>query len=646
MSDPEQSSIERLSRSLYARTAERLGIRRRAPRGRVGEEIKESWGGGPDALQGSGVREELTLSLMRLTHRSSPLRVVFFFALAFFALSVGLSAYLLLRGTNVVSTQNIDIAIDGPVIVDGGKEAQFQITVTNNNTTQLELADLLVEYPQGTRSADNITQELLRHRESLGYINSGRSVSRTVRAVLFGEEGGEKEIVVTVEYRVPNSNAIFYKEKNFTLAIGSTPISLLVDSLEESTSGQELHFKVAVVSNATAPIERVLLRAEYPFGFTFKNASIKPSFGESVWELGDLPAGARKNIEITGVLEGQSDEERVFRFSVGVQSEKDERALGATFITVARPVVVKRPFIGARIAINGETAKQVAVRSNEPVRVDIAWDNALPIRIRDVAIEAKLSGIAFQRNSVTPSRGFYRSLDSTVLFNGQTDPALSLVEAGVSGVASFTFLTPAVTADLRNPEIVISVNIRANRAGEVGVPEEISSGAAAKAILASDLSVRAFALRSGGPFQNTGPFPPKAEQESTYTVMWSVTNSANAVSGIKVSAALPSYMRYVGVVSPNTEKLSFSGVGGIIAWDIGALPAGVGAVTPPRQVAFQVALTPSASQIGAAPALLGETVVVGEDRFTGTGVSGRAPALDTALREDPAFVTGQEIVQP
>lgn len=643
MSDLDQSGIERLKKSLYSRTKTPEGVRRKAPREGVGDEIKTNWGG-------SFPEEKTMLSVMRpLTEKAFPLRTVFFFALAFFAISVGISAYLLLRGTNVVSTQNIDIVIDGPVSVDGGKEAQFQITVTNNNTVPLQLADLLVQYPPGTRSADNINAEHVRYRESLGDIAPGRSASRNVRAVLFGEEKSVKNITATVEYRVPNSNAIFYKEKGFELTIGSTPVSLVVDSLQETTSGQEITFAISVVSNSAAPLQNVLVRGEFPFGFTFKDANPEPSFGENVWELHDLAPGAKKNIQLRGVIEGQDNEERVFRFSVGIQSEKDERALGALFLTIARPLVVKRPFISAQIALNGKSAKQISVGSGRETRVDIAWENSLPVKVNDVVIEAKLSGPAWERSSVSAPRGFYRSSDNTVIFNSQTDEALRVVEAAGAGIESFTFLTPSLSsgaADLRGGEVTIAVNIRARRTTEAGVPEDISSGASAKVVVNSDLVVSSAALRTTGPFVNTGPYPPKAEQESTYAVVWTIANSSNVVSGVKVSASLPSYMRFVGAVSPSTEKISYSAVGGVVTWDVGSLSPGVGFGSLPRQAAFQVALTPSLSQVGTVPLIVGEVSARGEDRFTGEDVSDVAGAIDTELRTDPSFTDGQQIVQP
>ena len=86
-----------------------------------------------------------------------------------------------------------------------------------------ELADLLVEYPKGTRSSGNLGQELLRSRDSLGDIAPGERVKSSVKAVLFGEENTQKNIVVTVEYRVAGSNAIFYAEKQYQLTLSSSP---------------------------------------------------------------------------------------------------------------------------------------------------------------------------------------------------------------------------------------------------------------------------------------------------------------------------------------------------------------------------------------------------------------------------------------
>ena len=138
--------------------------------------------------------------------------------------------------------------------------------------------------------------------------------------------------------------------------------------------------------------------------------------------------------------------------------------------------------------------------------------------------------------------------------------------------------------------------------------------------------------------------PPRADTETTYTVIWSVTNSSNDVTDARVRAILPPYVSWKGAVNPGGEAVSFSNVGGEVVWDLGDVPAGVGYTQSAREVAFQVGVTPSVSQVGSSPDITGAAVFSGRDRFTETVVSRSVPEVTINLTTDPLFSSNQRNV--
>jgi len=253
----------------------------------------------------------------------------------------------------------------------------------------------------------------------------------------------------------------------------------------------------------------------------------------------------------------------------------------------------------------------------ESVRGDIRWVNNLPGRVQDVEVEVALNGSVLDRNSVVAERGFWRSADNTVLFNRETNPALADVAPGASGVLSFSF-APRQASDgvFKSPEIGISAVVRARRITETQVPELVESSTEARVLVATDLVLKSGVSHAGG------PLPPKADTESTYTVSWTVTNSSNALANTSVSAILPSYVRFAG---PLTDaNISYSAVGGTVTWSIGDMEPGASKVA-----SFQIALTPSLSQVGNQPTLISDQRVFGFDRFTRTQIERTAPKIDT-----------------
>ena len=575
----------------------------------------------------------------RIAHTYPTTTLIFVGALVFFLFSTIVSVIFFMSGSSTVSARNIDIEIAGPITIAGGQELVLQIGIVNRNSIPLELADLIIEYPDGTRTSGNMSVALPRTREGLGTIPPGKRLQTTARAVLFGEAQEAKKIAITLEYRIEGSNAIFVKEAEHEVVLTSSPLSIVVDSLKEVISGQDVEMKVTVTSNSSQPIANALLVAEYPQGFDFLEASPSPTYNKRVWELGTVLPNQIKEITIKGIVLGQDKEERVVRFSTGVQSERSEQELGAIFSARNIAFMITRPFISLDIAINGERGMgEVVMPGNTQVRVDMNWVNNLSTRIQDAEIIVDLSGIAYDRRSVTSSNGFYDSNTQTIRFTRETLPDLASIDPNRGGTVSFNLTTiPTKTSGaITNPSFGVNARVRARRVTETQVPEIIESIASRTVMLSSDLALTSRSLHSVGPFVNTGPIPPKAEEKTTYTITWSISNSVNSVDTVRVVASIPSYVTWLGIVSPADAQVSFNPVGGRVLWEVGSVPGGTGTTEAPKEVSFQVSLTPSLSQIDTSPVLVGSQTITGLDRFTGRELQSSAPAITTELSEsDP-----------
>jgi hypothetical protein len=629
--------IERLKKRLYSR----------GPAGNRSEERSRLH---PNAYDVGKIwdTEPRTEKPQRTRKKISGLTLFVSLAVIFFLGSVVFGSLYFFGGKNVVSSDNVVIEIQGPTSIGGGDELSLQIAITNKNTTPLELVDMIVEYPDGTRSAENVKNPLPRYRESLGNIGAGGKVTKTVRAILFGQEQSQQTIKVTAEYRVAGSNAIFYAEKEYSVIISSAPVSISVRSFDEVTSGQTLSFDVVVNSNSTGNVEKVVLQAEYPFGFELTESVPSPTRSNNMWEIGTLAPEERTTFRITGKVTGQDNEQRTFRFAVGVRDEQNVETLATTFVTSVRTVTIKRPFISAEIALNGENKKDYVFESGGQVRVDVNWANNLAQNVTDAEIEVNLSGDVIEESTISAQQGFYNSSTNTARWTKNTVSDLASLNPGETGRVTLVFNTKNLSANpsLKNPVIVVSVTVRGNRVSDTNVPEEIVSSETKTAKIASNLALVGQALHFSGPFNNAGPMPPRAEQETMYTVLWTVTNTANHTSSVKVVGTLPEYVRFVGNVSPGGEQVTFNSSSRQVTWNVGEVPQGVGNTSSPREVAFQIGLTPSLSQVGEAPVLVHTMSITGFDQFTENQLVRTINNLTTKLQTDSGFTSGQaEVVK-
>ena len=273
-SEHEKDKVERLRRAMYSRSlSPKIHDRERRPLGQeqpsVGNEFvkpQEDASGLVVAPRTIGVARKALWWLLGAA-------IIFFVgAIAFFTYY-----FLFGGGSFAASPSNIAISISGPPQIEGGAPTELQIVVVNRNKVPLELADLVVTYPKGTRSPTDFATDLQNQRIPLGVIEAGGTRQGTVSAVFAGNEGDHADVKVELEYRIGGSSAIFAASSDYSIVFSSSPLSLVVTGNNETISGQPVELTVSVASNANAPVRDVLFSARYPFGFKFSSANPAPS---------------------------------------------------------------------------------------------------------------------------------------------------------------------------------------------------------------------------------------------------------------------------------------------------------------------------------------------------------------------------------
>lgn len=541
-------------------------------------------------------------------------------ALGFFVIALGITAYFFFGGVNIISSDNVDIEITAPPTIEGGEEVAFDVEIQNNNNVALQSVLVIVEYPNGTRSSEDTSVILPRERETIGDIAVNQNATRTFKAVLFGAEGEEQEVKVSIEYRVQGSNAIFSKEKTYPVLISGAPVRLTVNAPTEVVSDQTFRTSVTVTSNATEVIEDVLLVAELPFGFSISNATPKASFGTNVWSLGDLAPGSSRTINLDGAIRGQDGEERTVRFTAGIQPDRDRRTISTPLITAIAPMKLTAPFITTGVTINGSSGETVALASSNTANVTIVWENNLPTSLSDASIEVRFGGGGYDPRSVVARDGFYDSGRNAIVWDGRTEGSLNRIRPGDSGSVTFALDTlgyEETGAWLENPEVTFDVIVKAVRDGGGSTPDIVTTNAARTIKVRTEADVLA-TISHGGQFSDTGPIPPKVGETTTYTVTWEIKNTINDITNARVRTTLPPYVNFTNIVFPNTEDVRYDTNSRTITWDAGTVRRGAGVFGDSRTVSFQIAFTPTLQHVGDDPQLIGDTTFGYRDSHTET----------------------------
>jgi hypothetical protein len=642
MNPEEKSKIDKLNKSLYSRNAPDIRSNRRLHLEEKDPTVGTDW-------QHEAEKSEPLISQNYKEKTMSFFTKILITSIVFFCVALGIGTYLVLNGSNIVSANNVDITVNGPLSVSGGEPVSFEVQISNQNNIKLQDINFSVEYPTGTVDAQDSLKSLKNTREEIDDISPGGIGQKTLKAIFYGEENTKKSMSIVIEYKVQGSNATFKKIKTVDLLIASSPLNISISSFKEVNSGQEFELAVSLQSNSKEVIKNVLLKSVYPFGFNFISSDLKTtSTDNSSWKIGDIPPGGRKVVKIKGSLDAQNDESRNFRFSAGSPVLGSDKLIATEYTSGTQEIAIKKPFMTVGVTMNGDSSNnQFVTNFNVPINVSVEYFNNLQTPITDAEIHVKIDGNALDKTAVTPQSGIFRAVDNEIIWNSLSLENLRSIEAGGSGKVDFTVIPRDLSTRVKaitNPNIKFSVSIQGKRKSEKNVPESITSTATREIKVSSIASIGGAILRNSGPFTNTGSIPPRVDQQTTYTAIWVVDNSVNNLSNVQVQSSLPAYVKWLGKVSPESEDLSYDSSTGQLTWNVGSIGTNTIGTVRRRQVAFQISLNPTISQVGQAPVILNQSTLVAEDDFTGASLKSNLGTLNTRFATEAGFKEGDEKV--
>lgn len=625
--DLEESRIEKLKRALYSRNEEVIP---KEERGTVHSEeynTPKNWGESPSF--------DIPTEAM-VKKSNSFFNKFLMFSLGFFVLAVGVSAFIFFGGFNMISSSNIDVKIIGSNSASSGEELDLSVDVQNQNRTNLENVVLNVEYPDGVTQVGELKNPS-RTKINIGTMTNGQSVESPLKVLFLGEKGAVKTIMFRVEYTVAGSNAVFSKEKTYDVTINSSPIIMEVSYPKEINSGQEVALNIDLTSNSSTPMQNVLVKVEYPYGFTYTDSSIKPLRNNSLWAIGDLKNGDKKSLVVKGTIVGQNMEDRSFRISAGTQSNNPLKDFDTDLAVNQITLGIRKSFFNLSVE-NLSAGNAGGVSINQSASVKIGWQNTLPDKILNGNIVVKLTGNVFDKSGVTvDSGGFYRSLDSSISWDKNTTPDLKEISPGKTGTVGFSLRPISGNTFLRsvkNPHIDVSVQVSGDSTGLDSA--NISSSAQQTIKFNSDINLTTKSHRNIGGLSNTGPIPPRADIESTYTITWTISNTTNDLKDAVVTTTLPTGVSWKGEFVPQGEKISFDPDTRVVTWVAGTVSAGSGYMYSPKEVSFKVGVMPSATQVGQTLRLTDLTSLTSTDSYTGDTLKSTVEGVST-LCSDPGF---------
>lgn len=559
-------------------------------------------------------------------------KLLFFVIL--FTLIIGVAGFWYWQ-KNPYSRDILKLEILGPQTSGIGEEMVYTVKYKNNGNIRLEEPRLVFEFPEHSFIEQNNGKRKEMGPGELGDIYPGEEKTIEFKARLFGKEGELKTAKAWLSYRPKNLNARYESGTTFTTAIESFPLTFDFDLPSKAESGREFDFSLNYFSSLDYPLYGLGVRIEYPSGFEFIKSS-PGSLGVTDWEIPLLNKAEGGRIQVSGRLLGQEKERKIFKSSLGIWLEDEFIPLKEA----ARGVEIVKPNIFITQQING--SRGYTANPGDELHYEIFFKNISEEPFQELFLAVTLEGRAFDLDTMTAQSGQVRHQEGAgqAVWEWRDVPRLKFLDKGEEG------------------KVDLFVRIRDN--WEVKSIDEKNFSLKSKVLISqaqeefetkinSKLEVEQKGYFGSGPFENSGPLPPKSGEKTTYTIMWQVKNYYNDVKNAKVKARLPGNVRLTGKISPSEESpnFTFDNMSREIVWSVQddqLLKAGTGIFTAPPAIAFQVELSPGSGDSGRAMALISEARIQGEDQWTDTIIAGTSSGIDTNLPDDQTAASERGIV--
>lgn len=539
------------------------------------------------------------------------------------------------------SEDRVTLAVSGPQNVASDELVTYTFSYGNDNLATLHGAVLVVTFTDSFHPEADAKAKVSGNRIEIAIGDVARRASgkATISGKFYGSRGELSYLKASLRYMPSNTSAAFEKAAQFGVNLASSPLSLEISAPIELSSGQEVAYVVNYANESAEPFTGIRIRMDYPAGFRFVSSEPAPSEGQSSWTIGEFPGHGTGRITIHGTLTGSRDEYKKIGGMIGylqgdgnfIAYNLNERQTKMT----ASPLSIYQ-------TVNGKSEETVV--PGEMLSYAIKYRNDGSIGVRDAIVTVELASpyLDFSKLQL-PRGGAYDQAKQAIIWKASDIPELARIDPGKGGELSFNIPIKEIGAITGN-EKNISIRSRA-MIDSPDVPTPIGSN---KVIASDTIYAKLGALvfvDLKGYYQDTvianaGPVPPKAGEETTYTIHLDLSNSSNDVTDARAVISLPTGVTYKRKSSPESETLVWNERTNELIWEIGTL-----ASSGRRGLSVQIGITPGANQVGSEAVIVNNAVFTANDSFTKEDIRIEKGKKSTNLSEDPSIgVSGGRVV--
>lgn len=535
-------------------------------------------------------------------------------------------------------TEGVVLEVRAPERMDVSSEGEIVVTVNNSTRAELRWGEALLEFPESI-------EVLGENQEVFTSLKSRQARSMRFRIRASGAPGEKADIGVRLRFRTGRLSATFEKEASATIEFLDLPFDLSFSFPSDARADRPVTFFLRVASRADTQRSPVGVALVPPPSFqisrTLPRHSTMTPEGLSLWDMGDFPPKGEEEIAVTGTFQQELGDAE-FRARVGILNEERSAFIASREVrgTLSlRPAVVPVDIV-YRDTVNPPGA---LVKPGERIPLTLRFTNETERTLEELSLFLALAHPSLDEREATASQLFSRDVTGEFAWTHENLAALQRLAPNQQHEITFSIplIAPIPIDSFDDANQTITARARVVSGGQILGERTLEIK------ISGVLSVNAEVFRSSTLDTNFGPIPPRVGEETSYTVVLTVSGGTNAVHNTAARIILGRSVRYDTLIEPSNAEIFYDEGSREVRWLIGGVPAGLGTFLPPKQLVFRIVLTPQDADLDTIPELVSAVQVTGEDAFTGQTIEGSDGAIDADLPDDFSISRrGGSVVEP
>ncbi len=541
----------------------------------------------------------------------------------------------------------LDFARPGDVFI--GKPFSLSVSYSNSSDQVLKNVKFLVVLPPELSFLGKSTDQRV-FEKPIGDVGPGSVTPETLNLIAQSGAQSFKEITAKLRYNLAtNPDVQFEASKTFDLGLGLPGVSLAIVTPQNVNSGENFDTQVKLQNNTGEDIKNIALKLSYPPVFNFvKSDKEDARRNNQEWIFPTLAKGQTESVNINGNLVGAD----LARYQFAASASSDYMGQTYAMDNQTSDIAISPSPLSLSILVNGSDPNSYVARAGEDINYEMRYKNNSSVPLSNLKLTAGMVGEMYDFSTLS-ANAVFNSITNILTWTQQSAGDLAVLNPGEERSISFRVKLKSAFPIRRLGDKNFSLKLNLSLESPTVPPGVAAQKTVTISKIETKLSGQAD-IKSAGYFYdsasgilNKGPYPPRANQKTQYTIHWKVINYSTDITGAVISAKAAPGVNFTGQIKSNSgSQPSYDSASGVVTWNLGDVPATKGIVGTPFEAIFQIEYTPSNLQIGEEVGLLGETRLTAKDAFTGKDISAVSGEITTYLRDDSKITTPDRNVRP